>query len=152
MKTSMFEKKMPILSPAGALVGAVLALWSVVGTACMTGGFTDSDVPEGDRCNPLDSHNECASGLVCTGQQSAPPVPFCPENYCCAVDGNGNNNSKNPNCQPGCNGGAAAICAANKDPGACALAAGDSLTVAVAMDEDAAPAPAAPPDAGGGGG
>jgi hypothetical protein len=38
-------------------------------------------------------------------------IPFCPENYCCPVDSNGNlSTSTNPNCQAGCNGGAASIC------------------------------------------
>ena len=41
-------------------------------------------------------------------------LAFCPENYCCPVDSNGNltGASTNPFCQPGCSGGAAAICAA----------------------------------------
>ncbi len=60
---------------------------------------------EGDRCNPDLSHNECNDGLVCTQ-----PVD-CPENYCCPASGN----SSNPNCQPGCNGGQASICAAGGD-------------------------------------
>jgi len=41
-------------------------------------------------------------------------LAFCPENYCCPVDSNGNlTTSTNPNCQPGCNGGAQSICTAN---------------------------------------
>ena len=145
MKTSMFEKGTPMLSRACTLVGALFAALSFAGAGCQ-GGLSDTGVSEGNRCNPLDSHNECASGLVCTGQGSSPAVPFCAENYCCSVDGNGNINSTNAYCQPGCAGGAVSICKATSDPGACALAGGASLEAAMAMDEDAGPAPA-PPDA-----
>ena len=131
-----------------AVFGALFAIFSAGGAGCFTGGFGDTNLSEGTRCNPIDSHNECGSGLVCTGQQSSPAVPFCPENYCCSVDGNGNINSKDPNCQPGCNGGAAASCTANKDPGACALAGGASVEAAMAMDSDAAAPAATSPDAG----
>jgi hypothetical protein len=64
---------------------------------------------EGDRCNPLlaAGENECGSGLSC----SQPAM--CPEAYCCPSDGK----SQNPYCLSGCNGGAAAICAA--DPASC---------------------------------
>jgi hypothetical protein len=106
-------------APALALVASAVLL---LGGAGCVGGFNNENLSEGDRCNPLDSHNECASGMVCTGQAGSPTIPFCPENYCCAVDGNGNINSTNPNCQPGCNGGAASICSADMDPGACAFA------------------------------
>jgi hypothetical protein len=75
-----------------ALTGALVL------AACSTGA-------EGDRCNPDLSHDECNSGLSC--QQ---PVN-CPENYCCPVSGP----ASNPYCQPGCNGGQAAICAAGGD-------------------------------------
>ena len=85
MKTSMFEKGIPMLARARTLVGALFAVLSFAGAGC-EGGFTDTGVSEGNRCNPLDSHNECGSGLVCTGQGSSPAVPFCPENYCCPVD------------------------------------------------------------------
>ncbi len=57
---------------------------------------------EGDRCNPNLSHDECGSGLSCEQPEN------CPENYCCPTSGT----SANPFCQPGCNGGAEAICAA----------------------------------------
>ena len=60
---------------------------------------------EGERCNPSLSHDECGAGLACTQ-----PVD-CPENYCCPTSGN----SSQPNCQPGCNGGQASICAAGGD-------------------------------------
>ena len=147
MKTSVFTKGISMLSRACILVGALLAVLSLAAAGCL-GGVGETNVSEGDRCNPLDSHNDCSSGLVCTGQQSSPPVPFCPENYCCSVDSNGNLNSTNINCQPGCNGGAMAICTATKDPGACALAGGASLAAAMALDEDAAAAPSPTPDAG----
>jgi hypothetical protein len=141
MKTSMFVKGTAMLARACILVGALFAVLSVAGGGC--GPFADSNTPEGDRCNPLDSHNECSSGAVCTGQGSSPTIPFCPENYCCSVDSNGNINSGNVNCQPGCNGGAASICKATSDPGACAFAAGASVAAATALDSDAgAPAPA----------
>ena len=147
MKTSMFVKGFPMLARASTLVGALLAVLSFAGAGC-EGGLSDTGVSEGNRCNPLDSHNECGSGLVCTGQGSSPAVPFCPENYCCSVDSSGNINSTNDFCKPGCAGGAASICKANSDPGACAFAGGASLAAAMAMDEDAgAPAPAPTDDA-----
>ena len=150
MKTSMFEKGIPMFARACTVVGALFAVVSFAGTGCLTGGFTDTDVSEGNRCNPLDSHNECGGGLVCTGQGSSPAIPFCPENYCCSIDSSGNLNSSNDFCKPGCAGGAAAICKANSDPGACAFADGGvSLAAAMAMDEDsgAAAAPTPTPDA-----
>jgi hypothetical protein len=147
MKTSMFVKGIPMWARACTVVGAVLAL-SVTAAGCfMTGGLSDTGVSEGNRCNPLDTHNECSSGLVCTGQGSSPTVPFCPENYCCSVDSSGNINSSNAFCQPGCAGGAASICKANSDPGACAFADGGSLASSMALDTDAGSAPPATDDA-----
>jgi hypothetical protein len=122
MKTSMFEKGIPMLPRACLLVGLLSAVAYFAGAGCI-GGFSNDNLSEGDRCNPLDSHNECAGGLICTGQGPAPTIPFCAENYCCPVDSNGNITSTNSNCQPGCNGGAAAICAATKDPATCQFAA-----------------------------
>jgi hypothetical protein len=96
----------------------------------------DEQGAEGDRCNPYLSHNDCNSGLICAGHApSSVIIPFCQENYCCPVDSNGNIVSSNPNCQPGCNGSAAAICAADMDPGACLLADGGSLDAALALDQ-----------------
>jgi hypothetical protein len=146
MKTSMLQKGIPMLQGVRARVGLFLAVLALGGAACIG----QENVSEGDRCNPLASSNTCASGLVCTGQGSSPSIPFCPENYCCSVDGSGNLNSSNPNCQPGCNGGAAAICTATMDPGACALSMGASLQTAMAMDEDAGGAMTPPAEAGGG--
>jgi hypothetical protein len=134
MKTSTIEKY-KYLSPRAAITIAGLLGLGIVAGCGFVGGFSDDNVPEGDRCNPLESHNDCSSGAVCTqastpsgapfGQGSGPVIPFCPENYCCSVDSNGNINSTNPNCQPGCNGGAASICTAadNADAGACLFAA-----------------------------
>jgi hypothetical protein len=162
MQTSMFEKGIPMLLRARVLAPLLFALLCF---AACEGGFTDEGVSEGDRCNLYASHNECGSGLVCAGAPPPPPaspgsgysgiaIPFCPENYCCSVDGNGNLNSSNPFCQPGCAGGAASICAATMDPGACAYAKGASLAAAMALDDaGVAPtpdaAPEAAPDAGG---
>jgi hypothetical protein len=132
MKT-MFKRE---TSATGAIAIASLLIGLLFATTqgCI-GGFNEENISEGNRCNPLDSHDECASGLVCSGRGVAPAVPYCPENYCCSVDSNGNLNSNNANCQPGCNGGAASICAATKDPSACAVAAGMPPPVADAGTE-----------------
>ncbi len=144
--TTMKRTFMPPLNLGriGALAAASSVTFAMAMAGC-TGGWDYSGVPEGDRCNPYDSHNECASGLQCTvsawqvanqagtsnlgtpelalqqgaGTDSAGNynvLAFCPENYCCPVDSNGDlTGSGNANCQPGCNGGAQAICAANGD-------------------------------------
>jgi hypothetical protein len=151
MKTSTFEKRIPMLARSRTLVGVLLAVLSVAAAGC-EGGFTDTGVSEGNRCNPLDQHNECGDGLFCTGQASIPMVAFCPENYCCPLDSNGNPTGGNNFCMPGCAGGAASICKANSDPGACAFAGGASLAAAMALDEDAGPAAPSPDDAGAEGG
>lgn len=96
----------------------------------------DEQGAEGDRCNPYLSHNDCNSGLVCSGHAPASAIiPFCQENYCCPVDSNGNPTGSNPNCQPGCNGSAAVLCSLTSDPGACLLADGGSLAAALALDD-----------------
>ncbi len=82
-----------VLARLGAAAVTSLVL---LASACDGGG-------EGDRCNPNLSHDECGTGLSC--QQPA----YCPESYCCPTSGS----SSNPFCQPGCNGGAAAICKAD---------------------------------------
>jgi hypothetical protein len=145
--TTVKRTFMPPLNLAwiGVLVAAGSVAFALAPAGCI-GGWDYSNVPEGDRCNPYDSHNECGSGLQCTvsawqvaeqgtlsaqgntvlflapgaGTDSAGNfnvLAFCPENYCCPVDSNGDltNTSSNPNCQPGCNGGAQAICTANGD-------------------------------------
>ena len=131
MKTSTFEKGNPMVSRASVLAGVLLAALSFIGASC-DGGLTDDNLSEGTRCNPYASHNECGSGLVCAGYPPTVPgngysgiaIPFCPENYCCSVDSNGNLNSTNIWCQPGCNGGAVVQCNANMSmfPDACAFA------------------------------
>jgi hypothetical protein len=178
---------MPSLNLALARIGALLAVGSVafvLAPAGCVGGWDYSNIPEGDRCNPYDSHGECASGLACTvssyqvanqagtsnlgtpelalaagaGVNSAGAynvLEFCPENYCCPVDGNGNlTTSSNPNCQTGCNGGAAAICAAigNTTPpyaGACDFASSGVLPSDDGGSEEASTPDSATPDAAG---
>jgi len=114
-----------------ARIGWALAL--SIGLFAVTGTGCNQD-QEGDRCNPDLSHDECNAGLSC--QQ---PVD-CPENYCCPVSGT----SSNPNCQPGCNGGQASICAAGGDAD-CATDGGatgdDSATPDAADATDATDAP-----------
>jgi hypothetical protein len=169
------------LARIAALVAVGLVGFALAPAGCI-GGWDYSNVPEGDRCNPYDSHDECGSGLQCTvsswqvtnqgmlentgtvlmdlqpgaGTNSTGAfdvLEFCPENYCCPVDGNGNlTASTNPNCQPGCNGGAAAICASIGNAtapyvGVCDFADGGPLP-----SEDAGPPDTGPaPDAGDGG-
>jgi hypothetical protein len=131
------------LARIGTLVAATVVAALGLAPAGCVGGWWDSNIPEGDRCNPYDSHNDCSSGLQCTVSawqvanqgtvaNTGTTVPFlsagagtntsgafnvllyCAENYCCPVDTNGNlSTSSNVNCQVGCNGGAANICAAN---------------------------------------
>jgi hypothetical protein len=83
----------------GVSTGLVGLALGAFGTGCNQGG-------EGDRCNPLSSSPGCSSGLHCV------QPPHCPENYCCPEGP-----SNDPFCQPGCNGGHAAMCAA--DPTQC---------------------------------
>jgi hypothetical protein len=135
-----------------------LARVLVVGFVLALAPGCDEEGAEGDRCNPYLSHNDCNSGLTCAGHApSTVIIPFCQENYCCPVDSNGDIVSSNPNCQPGCNGSAAVLCALTADPGACLLADGGSLDAALALDEtdsssasspttDAAATDAAAPD------
>jgi hypothetical protein len=176
MKTSKIVKGTFMQPLKLARIGALVAVGSLafaLAPAGCTGGWDYSNVPEGDRCNPYDSHNECGSGLQCTvsswqvanqgmltpqgntalflapgaGTNNAGAydvLDFCPENYCCPVDGNGNlTTSTNPNCQPGCNGGAASICTSvgNSSPpydGVC-----DFADSGVVPPEDAGSTPAA---------
>jgi hypothetical protein len=150
----------------GTLVAGIL-----LALAGCIGGWSDDNVGEGNRCNPYLSHNECASGLACTvsswqvsnagtlaynglfvpalGSGAGPVQMYCPENYCCPVDSNGNlMASSDPNCQAGCNGGAQSICTATGDPAACAFADGGQAAVnaleagAPAMMEAGTPAEA----------
>lgn len=145
--TLMKPHKLVRRTALGTAFAAVL-----LAVAGCIGGWTDDNVSEGNRCNPYDSHNECASGLACTvsswqvsmagmvaynglyvpalGSGAGPVQMYCPENYCCPVDSNGNlTTSSDPNCQPGCNGGAQSICTATGDPAACAFADGGQAAV-----------------------
>jgi hypothetical protein len=125
MKTSTSEKRISGLRRWGASVLGVAG-------ALLLGAGGCNEAGQGDRCNPLRSSNECGSGLVCAGnpigQSTMYPIAFCPENYCCPVDSAGNvdfANASSPFCQPGCNGGAAALCAAGggeADAAACEVA------------------------------
>lgn len=110
----------------------------------------DEQGAEGDRCNPYLSHNDCNGGLVCAGHApSAVTIPFCQENFCCPVDDNGNITGSNPNCQPGCNGSAAALCTDTMDPGACLLSEGGSLQAALDLDDAGSSLASPPGDSGG---
>jgi hypothetical protein len=112
MKTSTFVNKIPLL-------GRISVCLVVLGGALVVAAGACNEAGQGDRCNPLRSSNECGGGLVCAGnpigQSTTYPIPFCPENYCCPVTADGlvdYANATSPYCQPGCNGGAASICAA----------------------------------------
>jgi hypothetical protein len=114
-RTSTFETSIMLARLCGCLAPALGAL--ALGMGC-------SKPSEGDRCNPLRSSDECGSGLVCSGfplgLAAAHPIEFCPDNYCCPANVTPSNS---PYCQPGCNGGAAAICAAEGGASVCAFAA-----------------------------
>jgi len=132
---------LPDGSASGSEIDSGLSPSSSAGAGTADSGLLEL-AAEGERCNPYLSHSDCSSGLVCAGYPPSPPnelqpfvlIPFCPENYCCSVNSSLVITSTNPNCQPGCNGGAAAICAADRDPGACILADGGSLQMALAAD------------------
>lgn len=160
------------LARIGAMVAVGSLTFAVAQSGCI-GGWSYDNVPEGARCNPYDSHNECSSGLQCTvsswqvaeqgtvssqgntvlflapgaGTNTAGDynvLAFCPENYCCPVDSNGNltGKSTNPFCQPGCSGGAAAICVAEGNTtvpyqGVCDFADGGPLLPDTGPVEDA---------------
>jgi hypothetical protein len=152
MKTSTFEKGIPKLGRLGACLFALAGALVLGAGACNEAG-------QGDRCNPLRSSNECGGGLVCAGnpigQSAAYPIPFCPENYCCPLNADGTLDfagASSPYCQPGCNGGAAALCAAEgADAEACAVSAclGDASdpTTCVPESDDASSTDAEPGDA-----
>jgi hypothetical protein len=145
MKSSTFVKRIPML-PRLAFGLAVF-----LGGVALFGGCYDQ-AQLGDRCNPLRSSDECGSGLHCSGNPigiaANHPIPYCPENYCCPInaDGTVDFTNTNPFCQPGCNGGAEAICLASDnaaDAGACIFAAcladADPTSCAEQGGDDAAP-------------
>ncbi len=113
-----------------AYLASLTATIALVLLACNQGS-------QGDRCNPNLSHDECNSGLSCMSP------PLCPEAYCCPTDSNGNLlPNSDPNCQVGCNGGAASACNAGADDaGECAFACqndpGDLASTSVCVSEDA---------------
>lgn len=95
-------------------LGLAAAVAVVAAVGCSQGG-------EGDRCVialNANGHDECGGGTTCTA------VPYCPETYCCPLNADGTLAANgNPNCQPGCAGGAASICNAGVlDGGACTFA------------------------------
>jgi hypothetical protein len=122
MKTSTFDKRIPMLGRVGACL-------FVLAGALVLGAGACNEAGQGDRCNPLRSSNECGGGLVCAGnpigQSANYVIPYCPENYCCPLNADGTLNLTTPSspyCQPGCNGGAAALCAAGPaDAEACTV-------------------------------
>jgi|SRR5580704_8332824 hypothetical protein len=118
MKTSTFEKGIPMLPRLGLCLAVLLGALAVAG-----GCGIYSEGAEGDRCDPLRSSDECNSGLHCSGNpigiSASYPIAFCPENYCCPTTVTASDNAY---CQPGCNGGAAAICTADPtNAAACAF-------------------------------
>jgi len=151
MKTSTFEKRIPMLRRACVLAVLLLSGLTYTPGCGFIGGFSDENTPEGDRCNPYTSHNPCKQGAFCSGYPPSAPdqfqpfilIPFCPEDYCCsataAADGTLTITSFDPNCQPGCNGGAAAMCSATMDPGACLFADGGTLAASLAADNGSPP-------------
>jgi hypothetical protein len=149
MKASAFEKGIPMLPRFGLYVVAVLGTLVLAGAGCDAWG---NEGHEGDRCNPNRSSDECSSGLVCSGYSNVTgdpgqnwlsashPIPFCPEDYCCPPD---LGQATSPFCQPGCNGGAAAICAADStNAAACAFAscAADASDPSTCPEDAGAPA------------
>jgi hypothetical protein len=146
MKTSKFVNWTFLVPRIGAGLAALAGALIVGNAGCNQAG-------QGDRCNPLRSSNECGGGLVCAGNpigmSAASPIPFCPENYCCPANADGTvdfASATSPYCQPGCNGGAAAICVADDTPDAeaCAVAAclADASDPTTCLPEDgSAPEP-----------
>jgi hypothetical protein len=74
---------------------AVAALFAATVLTAFSGGCAEGQ--EGDRCNPLLSHDECGGDtLVCSGPSTNYPLPgTCVENYCCPKDPK---TSSNPEC------------------------------------------------------
>ena len=147
MKNSTFEKGNPMLPRLALCLPVLLAALALMG-GCYSEGR------EGDRCDPNRTSDECGGGLVCSGYSNVAgdpgqnwlsanyPIASCPEDYCCPPD---LSRATSPYCQPGCNGGAAAICATSPttQDAACALANGTPLPSDDAAAEGAPPEGAA---------
>jgi len=145
MKISTFVKGIPMLPRLA------FGLTVFLGGAALFGGCY-AEAQLGDRCNPLRSSDECGSGLSCSGNpigiSANHPIPYCPENYCCPInaDGTVDFTNTNPYCQPGCNGGAEAICVASDNAAdaeacifaACLADASDPTSCSVSGGDDAA--------------
>jgi hypothetical protein len=116
MNVSRFVRFDSSVHRLGMVVVGLVAVLGIAGS--MSAGCLPPDAGgggEGDRCNPLLSHNECGSGLSCTQPTD------CPENYCCPAD-----NPTSPFCQKGCAGGAYSIAVAGFY-GSCATSTPSSL-------------------------
>ena len=97
MKASTFRNTAALLLVAAGLL--------VLGNGCDGGR-------EGERCNPLLSHDECDNGLSCQRPST------CAENYCCPEPAS---SSSNPFCNgaacPAPDGGGDAAAPADGGPG-----------------------------------
>jgi hypothetical protein len=127
MKLSMSSNRIHLVRLGAVLVvGVGVITASAVG--CNTGG-------QGERCNPLLSHNECGSGLVCNGS-----ISDCPEAYCCPTD---TSEITSDLCKPGCAGGAfaeiTASCSSSTPNPLCACFAGAPLLLRSNIQVDAGP-------------
>jgi hypothetical protein len=100
MNSSRFTTPTSSVRRLGTVVLALLAMVGASAGGCLPPDFGGGS--EGDRCNPLLSHNECGDGLACMQPTD------CPESYCCPTSGT----SSNAFCQTGCNGGAYSIAVA----------------------------------------
>jgi hypothetical protein len=156
MKTSAFVKGIPMLPRLGVGLAVFLG-----GVALYGGCYAQSQ--EGDRCNPLRSSDECSSGLHCSGNpigiSENHTIPYCPENYCCPINADGTVDfatATSPYCQPGCNGGAEAICLAEDNAAdaeaciyaACLADAAEPTSCPVPGDAEAPDAPTTTSEAG----
>jgi hypothetical protein len=92
-----------------------LVLWITALLSCSVLGCAEGG--EGDRCNPLLSHDECGGqALVCSGPSTPYPLPgACVENYCCPKD-------PSKSSSPSCNGTDPACAVADASGGADAAA------------------------------
>jgi len=98
MNTSKLRARVSKSARFGSAVGAAVLLVALGWTGCKGGS-------EGERCNPLLSHDECGGAdLVCSGPTTGYPLPgTCVENYCCPKDPSKStdphcNGADSPNC------------------------------------------------------